>query len=193
MFALFCYESAELWDVLFEPWFIDGFSMHAKETVTMALEAMVTETAAVAAMATAMAAMAIAMAAVVAMATATATVAVAVAAAVAAMATAMAAATMAQQSTKRRRRRRQLWRRRLQMRTQWRVVGGSSLHKSVEEIDNHQYYLIKNTLYHSFADDFMGGVLLSHKHSTSCVTPCYASYINRNTYMDLGLSTVPKT
>ncbi len=31
MFALFCYESAELRDVLLEPWFIDGLSMHAKE------------------------------------------------------------------------------------------------------------------------------------------------------------------
>ncbi len=31
MFALFCYESAELQDVLLEPWFIDGLSMHAKE------------------------------------------------------------------------------------------------------------------------------------------------------------------
>ncbi len=31
MFALFCYDSAELWNVLFELWFIDGLSMHAKE------------------------------------------------------------------------------------------------------------------------------------------------------------------
>jgi hypothetical protein len=31
MFALFCYKSAELQDVLLEPWFIDGLSMHAKE------------------------------------------------------------------------------------------------------------------------------------------------------------------
>ncbi len=31
MFAFFCYKSAELWDVLLEPRFIDGLSMHAKE------------------------------------------------------------------------------------------------------------------------------------------------------------------
>jgi hypothetical protein len=31
MFALFCYESAELRNVLLELWFIDGLSMHAKE------------------------------------------------------------------------------------------------------------------------------------------------------------------
>ncbi len=31
MFALFCYESAELGDVLLELWLIDGLSMHAKE------------------------------------------------------------------------------------------------------------------------------------------------------------------
>jgi hypothetical protein len=31
MFALFCYKSAELRDVLLEPWYIDGLSMHAKE------------------------------------------------------------------------------------------------------------------------------------------------------------------
>jgi hypothetical protein len=31
MFALFCYESAELRDVLLELWFIDGLSMYAKE------------------------------------------------------------------------------------------------------------------------------------------------------------------
>jgi hypothetical protein len=45
--------------------------------------------------------------------------------------TAMAAATTAQQSTKRRQQQRP---RLLQMRNRWRVVGGSSLHKSVEEI-----------------------------------------------------------
>ncbi len=98
--------------------------------------------AAVAAMVTAMAAMTIAMAAVATMATAIATVAAAAAVAVVAMATAMVAATTAQQSTKRRQRRRQWWQRRLQIRTQWRVVGGSFLHKSVEEIVNHWWYLV---------------------------------------------------
>ncbi len=82
-------------------------------------------------MVTVMAVMAIAMAAVAAMATAMATVTAAVAAAVAAIGTAMAAGTMAQQSTKRRW---QQWQWRLQMRTQCRVVGGSSLHKSMEEM-----------------------------------------------------------
>jgi hypothetical protein len=80
-----------------------------------------------------MVAMATAMVAVAAMATAMVTVMAAVAAAVVVMVTVMAAATMAQQSPKRMRQQR---RRRLQMRNQWRVVGGSSLHKSVEEIDH---------------------------------------------------------
>jgi hypothetical protein len=62
-----------------------------------------------------------------------------------------------------------------------------------ENTNNHQSYLVKNTLYHRFADNFMGGLLLSHKHSTSRVTPCYTSYLGRNTYMGLGLITVPKT
>ncbi len=31
IFALFCYKSAELQDVVLEPWFIDGLSMHAEE------------------------------------------------------------------------------------------------------------------------------------------------------------------
>ncbi len=31
IFVFFCYESAELWDVLLEMWFIDGLSMYAKE------------------------------------------------------------------------------------------------------------------------------------------------------------------
>jgi hypothetical protein len=174
-------------------------------TAMAAVVAMATAMAAVAAMATAkatamatvMAARAIVMAAVVAMATAMATVMAAVAAAVTAMVTGMAAARMAQQSTKRRRQRRQRW---LQMRNQWRVVGGSSLRKSVEEID-HKLYLVVCSLssigyyfrllpsppkYHSFAKTFM-------RDSTSRVTPCYRSYICRNIYMDLGAITVPKT
>ncbi len=40
--------------------------------------------------------------------------------------------------------------------------------------------------YHSFANNFM-------RECTSHVTPCYTSYIRRNTYMDLGAVTVPKT
>jgi hypothetical protein len=52
---------------------------------------------------------------------------------------------------------------------------------------------MENTLYHRFTDNFMGGLLLLHKHSTSHVTPCYMLYIHRNTYVDLGLITVPKT
>ncbi len=34
MVTLFCYESVELRDVLWEPWFIDGLSMLAKENAT---------------------------------------------------------------------------------------------------------------------------------------------------------------
>ncbi len=73
-----------------------------------------------------------------------ATVTVAVAGAVAAMVTAMVAATTAQESTKRRWQWRRWW---LQMRNRWRVAGGSSLHKSVEEIDHQlsSMFFIKNT------------------------------------------------
>jgi hypothetical protein len=59
--------------------------------------------------------------------------------------------------------------------------------------NDHQLYPIKNTLYHRFAKDFMGGLSLSHKHSTSRVTPCYTSYIRGNTFMYLGSVTIPKT
>jgi hypothetical protein len=46
--------------------------------------------------------------------------------------------------------------------------------------------------HHRFADYFGGGrLLLSHKHSTSPVTPCYMSYICGNTYVNVSLITLP--
>ncbi len=56
-------------------------------------------------------------------------------------------------------------------------------------------YLMKVLCFHHrFVNDFLGGrLLLSHKHSTSCVTPCYTSYICGYKYVIVSSITVPKT